>query len=70
MSITVKVNGSPREIDDREVNHLEALVKSLVENNHGLMVELNKTLIHRDQWQREALQEGDEIELIHFVGGG
>ncbi|MCP5050855.1 MAG: sulfur carrier protein ThiS [bacterium] len=70
MPITIHVNGSEREIDNLRVNHLDALVKSMVENDRGVMVELNETLIHRDRWDRQPLQEGDVIELINFVGGG
>jgi thiazole synthase len=33
-------------------------------------VELNLNIVPRDEWLRTALAEGDQLEIVHFVGGG
>jgi thiamine biosynthesis protein ThiS len=35
-----------------------------------VVIELNRTIVDRKQFDRIALKEGDQIEIIHFVGGG
>jgi sulfur carrier protein len=62
------VNGSMKEID--KIANVEELVHSLVETDKGLIVELNGKIIKRDHWKRQAVVEGDIVELIKFVGGG
>jgi len=62
------VNGSMKEID--KIANVEELVHSLVETDQGLIVELNGEIIKRDDWKRQAVAEGDIVELIKFVGGG
>ncbi len=57
-----------KEID--KIANVEELVHSLVETDQGLIVELNGEIIKRDDWKRQAVAEGDIVELIKFVGGG
>jgi thiamine biosynthesis protein ThiS len=33
-------------------------------------VERNRDIVPRAQWPSTILQEGDELEIVHFVGGG
>lgn len=33
-------------------------------------VELNLAVVDRKQWDRIFLKEGDNVEIINFVGGG
>ena len=33
-------------------------------------VELNRQIISRGSWETTALAAGDQIEIVHFVGGG
>jgi sulfur carrier protein len=33
-------------------------------------VELNREIASRDRWAQLELSEGDQIEIVHFVGGG
>jgi thiamine biosynthesis protein ThiS len=33
-------------------------------------VELNRNIVPRDQWAHTHLAEGDQLEIVHFVGGG
>jgi thiamine biosynthesis protein ThiS len=33
-------------------------------------VELNRDIVTRDRWADTALNDGDKLEMVHFVGGG
>jgi thiamine biosynthesis protein ThiS len=33
-------------------------------------VELNRSIVARDQWAKTNLAEDDRLEIVHFVGGG
>jgi len=33
-------------------------------------IELNRDIVPRDRWPDTNLQEGDKLEVVHFVGGG
>ena len=33
-------------------------------------VELNRDIVPRDRWAETTLNEGDRLEVVHFVGGG
>jgi sulfur carrier protein len=70
MQITIYVNGKEHVIDTQEVDSLDALVKTLVDNDKGLIVEVNETIVHRQHWKEHSLNDGDTVELISFVGGG
>jgi thiamine biosynthesis protein ThiS len=33
-------------------------------------VERNRAIVSRVQWESTALESGDALEIVHFVGGG
>jgi thiamine biosynthesis protein ThiS len=33
-------------------------------------IELNREIAPRDRWAQIELNEGDQLEIVHFVGGG
>jgi thiamine biosynthesis protein ThiS len=35
-----------------------------------IAVELNLNIVPRDRWDATPLNEGDRLEIVHFVGGG
>lgn len=35
-----------------------------------LAIEYNLNIIKKKQWTKIALTQGDQIEIVHFVGGG
>lgn len=36
----------------------------------SVVAEINKKIIDRDQYETLKLSQGDQVELIRFVGGG
>jgi len=48
---------------------LAKLVEQLGMKQDRVAVELNRSIVPREQWA-ETLAEGDQLEIVHFVGGG
>ena len=46
------------------------LISLLGMKSDRVAVELNREIVPRDRWSETALNEGDRLELVHFVGGG
>ena len=64
----VIVNGQPREVEPGIT--LSELVAKLMLAPERLAVELNREVVRRAEWERTQVNEGDRIEIVHFVGGG
>ncbi len=62
------VNGEPMELP--EETSAAALLEQLKLNPGLVVVELNLNILKRDQLPQSALKEGDQVEIVHFVGGG
>ena len=64
----VMVNGEEREL------HKEATIVDLLKEiglaETLVAVECNKEIVPRAQHATTALQDGDRVEVVHFVGGG
>lgn len=49
---------------------LAALVESLGMKSDRVAIELNRDIVARDRWDATVLNDGDRLEVVHFVGGG
>ncbi|HZR46578.1 MAG TPA: sulfur carrier protein ThiS [Candidatus Manganitrophaceae bacterium] len=64
----INVNGVRQEIPpETTVSQLLARLKILPER---VVVEINLKVVDRAEYRRSFLREGDQIEIIGFVGGG
>ena len=36
----------------------------------ALVIEKNMEIIHREDFDKVSIEDGDVIEILHFVGGG
>lgn len=65
------INGEEREFADSPTPFtLAALVESLGMKADRVAIELNRNIVARDRWAETMLNEGDNLEMVHFVGGG
>jgi thiamine biosynthesis protein ThiS len=64
----VVVNGENREVV--EVGNLVELLKEMELPTERIAVELNKEVVRKKNWTETKINDGDKIEIIHFVGGG
>jgi sulfur carrier protein len=65
--MTVTVNGEPREVPDGQ--SVRALLQTAGLTPEKVAVELNRRLLRSDRYDTQ-LKEGDEVEIVTFVGGG
>lgn len=66
----MKITLNGKEINSDAYKNLEQLITSSLAKSEGIIVEVNETIIRRNQWKEYLLEEGDKIEVIEFVGGG
>jgi len=64
----IQVNGEDREMP--EALSLEELASRLELAAERIAIELNRVVVRRSEWREIRLQEGDRVEIVHFVGGG
>jgi sulfur carrier protein len=63
----ITLNGQEQTCD---ATTLAQLIEQLGMKQDRVAVELNRDIVPRTQWQETKLAEGDDLEIVHFVGGG
>jgi thiamine biosynthesis protein ThiS len=63
----LRINGEERTFAS---GNLEALVSELGMKGDRVAVELNREIVPRVRWAETPLHDGDQLEIVHFVGGG
>ena len=63
----ITINGREQSCDSAT---LAQLIEHLGMKQDRVAVELNRNIVPRTQWQETKLSEGDQLEVVHFVGGG
>ena len=67
----LQINGEERTFSDVALPFtLAALVEVLGMKADRVAIELNRDIVPRDRWAGTELNEGDRLEIVHFVGGG
>jgi thiamine biosynthesis protein ThiS len=64
----LRINGEERSF--ATVASLDALVEQLGMKADRVAVELNREIVPRGRWGETPVRDGDELEVVHFVGGG
>lgn len=64
----VIVNGMEQEVPSG--TNLSQLLERFKVQPERVAVEVNLNVIHRQQYSQVSLNDGDQIEIIGFVGGG
>ena len=66
--MVIRINGKDSEVaPDLSVTQL---LERLEIRPGRVVVELNAEVVSRDAHDATQLKEGDEVEIVHFVGGG
>jgi thiamine biosynthesis protein ThiS len=66
--INVVLNGEPRKVET-EVT-LDRMLDLFSLPRQRVAIELNRSVVRRNDWPVTFVSDGDVIEVIHFVGGG
>lgn len=64
----VKINGEFREFSG--VKTVAELLDLLNLNSKKVVVEINREIVDPKDFTLKMLNDGDVIEIVHFVGGG
>jgi sulfur carrier protein len=63
----VKINGKSEEVQGPTVLDL---LKAKSIDPHMVAIELNSTMVERDQLAATVLKDGDALEFLFYMGGG
>jgi len=66
--MNISINGEPREIPDGST--AQDLIEFLDLADRRLAMELNREIVPRSTFTTTTLKPGDEIEIVHAIGGG
>jgi thiazole synthase len=68
MQIEIRLNGEAREIP--APFSIAELLDHFNLPKDFVAVERNRSIVPKQKWEAVALAQGDELEVVHFVGGG
>jgi thiamine biosynthesis protein ThiS len=66
--VTISLNGETCELPGPLT--VGALLERLDIDARRVAVELNLVVLKRDRFDSTAIGDGDEVEIVNFVGGG
>ena len=64
----ITVNGEAQELTEPVT--IAALVESLDLAGRRIAVEVNEELVPRSTFADRTLEDGDQVEIVHAIGGG
>ena len=64
----ILVNGENKEFSEQTT--LEELIQQLGVRKETVVAEVNRQIVQLEKRQSLKLADGDQVELIQFVGGG
>lgn len=67
-TVSISLNGEARTVDDGLT--VAALLEQLELRSGMVVVERNRKVLPRITLEHIPVEEGDQIEIVHFVGGG
>ncbi|MFC5559364.1 sulfur carrier protein ThiS [Ureibacillus thermophilus] len=69
MKLQLYINGQKTEVGSN-VKSIEDLLKFFQLLNRIVVVEHNGEIILKEEYSKQPVNDGDKIEIVHFVGGG
>jgi sulfur carrier protein len=67
--MNIHVNGEERSFEFKSLTTLE-LLEELGLTDRRVAIEVNERIVPRANHAQHHLNEGDQVEIVHFVGGG
>ncbi|GEN46148.1 sulfur carrier protein ThiS [Alkalibacillus haloalkaliphilus] len=67
--MVIHVNGEQRELSN-DIQTVSDLLNHFELGDKKIIVELNANIVDSSQHEEITVQDGDRVELVHFVGGG
>ena len=66
--MNIIVNGEKLNISKNST--ISQLLQILEISDKVMAVAINMEIVKKDKWDTRQIEEGDKLELLHFVGGG
>ncbi len=66
--MNIRINGDGVKLGG--VVSIAELIAERKINPLSVVVEYNGAILKQDDWQRVVLKDGDQLEIVSFVGGG
>lgn len=66
--MNITLNGQPKDVADNIT--IEELLNQLKLDAQQVVIEQNRQIVPRQRHAETNLKSGDELEIVHFVGGG
>lgn len=67
--MNVRINGKEEVLPDGQVDLRELVIRRGLAPER-VIIEYNAVVVPREQWPILLLQDGDQVEIVSFVGGG
>ena len=67
-TVSVKINGEHRRVPAG--TSIEQLINEIGLDPLRVAVERNLAIVPRSCFDRSPVEDGDDFEIVHFVGGG
>jgi len=64
------INGKKQQIDGGEWNLIRLLKLQRVQRPETVFVQLNGEMVAGKHFETTQLKDNDEVEILHYVGGG
>ena len=61
------INGKEKKVECKRVSDL---LDTLSLNKNAVAVELNRDIVHRQNFEDTKLKDNDKLEIVNVVGGG
>ncbi len=65
----LKINGEIKEFEGN-LKNISELLKALNVNSKFVAVELNGSVVYKENFETTEVKDGDKVEVVSFVGGG
>jgi len=66
--VEIVLNGERQTVPEGQ--SVTQLLESMGVEPSRVAVELNRNILRKNAWPTTLLGRGDEVEVVHFVGGG
>lgn len=66
--IAIRLNGAPRQLPEGIT--VAGLLDHLGVDPSRVAVEIDRRIVRKTDWGSAPVEDGAEVEVVHFVGGG
>jgi thiamine biosynthesis protein ThiS len=66
--IQVFINGKKKYFSEN--NNLFSLLNFFKIEKNGIAIEINQIVVPKSQYKNKIIRNGDQIEIVQFIGGG